>query len=80
MKIITTIAAIACITLLAGCSGQQVANGAIGIAKIPLKVVGVAATVAASTAGGIAGAAAGGPIGAAVGSAVGGALVGAVIN
>jgi hypothetical protein len=80
MKIITTAAAITCFTLLMGCTGQQVADSAIGVAKIPLKVVGVAATAAATTAGTVAGTAAGGPLGGAVGGAVGGALVGILVN
>lgn len=80
MKKITILAATVCFISLTGCSGQQVANGAIGVAKIPLKVVGVAAMAAATTAGTIAGTAAGGPLGGAIGGAVGGAIVGAVVN
>ena len=80
MKKTTTAAAIVCFAFLTGCTGQQVANTAIGVAKIPLKVVGVAATAAASTAGTIAGTAAGGPVGGAVGGAVSGAIVGAIVN
>lgn len=81
MKKITTLAAITSFALLtAGCTGQQVANTAIGVAKVPLKVVGVAATAAATTAGTIAGTAAGGPVGGAIGGAVSGAIVGAVVN
>jgi len=74
------LAAVTCTLLLTGCSGQQVADGAIGVAKLPLKVVGVAATAAATTAGTIAGTAAGGPVGGAIGGAVSGAVVGAVVN
>lgn len=80
MKKLTTIAAIFCFITLTGCTGQQVANGAIGVAKIPLKVVGAAATAAATTAGTVAGTAAGGPVGGALGGAISGAIVGAVVN
>lgn len=78
MKKITTAAAIISFAFLTGCSGQQVADAAIGVAKVPFKVVGVAATAAATTAGTVAGTAAGGPLGGAVGGAVGGAIVGAL--
>lgn len=67
---------------LQACSQQQVANGVIGVAKLPVKagaaVVGTAATAAGSAVGGVAGSA-GGPVGSAVGSAVGGAIGGAIV-
>lgn len=80
MKKVTTLTAAICFVCLTGCTGQQVANTAIGAAKLPLKVVGAAATAAATTAGTVAGTAAGGPLGGAVGGAVSGAIVGAVVN
>lgn len=78
MKRFTAIAALSCVVLLSGCSGQQVADGAIGVAKLPFKVVGAAATAAATTAGTVAGTAAGGPIGGAIGGAVSGAITDAI--
>lgn len=65
-------------SLMAGCSGQQVADTAIGVAKVPFKVVGAAATAGATVAGTVAGTAAGGPVGGAIGGAVAGTLVGAI--
>ena len=65
--------------LMAGCSGQQVANTAIGVAKVPFKIVGAGVTAGATVAGTVAGTAAGGPVGGAVGGAVAGAVVGAIM-
>ena len=78
MKKVMLVTAVASLTLLAGCSGQQVTDTAIGVAKVPFKVVGAAATATAATAGVIAGTAAGGPVGGAVGGTVAGTLVGAI--
>lgn len=60
------------LSLLAGCSAQQVASNTIG-------VVGSAASAAAGTAGAIAGTAAGGPIGGAAGAALGSGIVGIIL-
>ncbi|WP_022953621.1 hypothetical protein [Leucothrix mucor] len=80
MKQLTILALLSSTILITGCSGQQVADGAIGVAKLPFKVAGVAVTAAAGTAGALAGTAVGGPIGGAIGGAVGSAVVGAVVN
>ncbi|PID45395.1 MAG: hypothetical protein CSB47_08935 [Proteobacteria bacterium] len=80
MNKLTTLTAALCLAFMTGCSGQQVADAAIGVAKVPFKVVGAAATAAATTAGTVAGTAAAGPLGGAIGGAVGGAIVGAVVN
>ena len=84
MKKIMLVNVLACATLLTACSGQQVASTAIGVAKVPFKVVGTAATVAAgaagSVAGTVAGTAAGGPLGGVVGGAVGGSIASTVVG
>ena len=80
MKQLTLLTLLGSTLFLTGCSGQQVANGAIGVAKVPFKVAGVAVTAAAGAAGAIAGTAVGGPVGGAIGGAVSSAVVGAVVN
>ena len=62
---------------LSACSTQQVARGAIGVAKLPVKAAGAAGRAAGGVVGGAVGGAVGGSIGRTVGRAAGRAVGGA---
>lgn len=59
---------------LSACSQQQVVNGAVAVAKLPVKAAGAAAGAAGSVVGGTVGGAVAGGIGRKIGSAAGGSI------
>ncbi len=59
---------------LHACSQQQVINGTVAVAKLPVKAAGAAAGAAGSVVGGTVGGAVGGSIGRKIGSAAGGSI------
>ena len=79
MKKIMLLTVVASTYFVVGCSGQQVADATIGVAKVPFKVAGAAVTAGATVAGTVAGTAAGGPVGGMAGGAIAGAVVGAIM-
>ncbi len=62
------------VLLLNGCSQQQVVNGTVAVAKLPVKAAGAAAGAAGSVVGGTVGGVVGGSIGRKIGSAAGGSI------
>lgn len=71
MKINQITALLVSAYLLQGCSTQQVAQTAVGAAKLPVKAAGAAGRAAGSVAGGTIGGLVGGNIGKKVGKAIG---------
>ena len=65
---------------LSACSTQQVASSAIGVAKLPVKMIGAAGRAAGGVAGGAVGGLVGGNMGRRVGSTVGRAVGGYAVG
>jgi len=72
-KLLLTIALFSTL-LLSACSQQQVINGTVAVAKLPVKAAGAAAGAAGSVVGGTVGGVVAGSIGRKIGSAAGGSI------